>query len=380
VAIYSDFGDLSKIGGIIKSYNVHRVLVVTGSKSFQVSGAKVILNECLKSYKVTYFSDFEVNPRLIDAKKGVDLAIEHDIEVIITIGGGSVMDMGKLIKALYLNSSDAINVAKGVTKVIDPNIPLVAIPTTAGSGSESTHFAVVYVKDEKYSLADNCLLPNDIILDGKLTLSATRYQKACNVLDALSQSIESAWAVGSTAESQVTSFAALELCVNNFSEFVNSTNNPVVAQAMIKASNLAGQAINITKTTAAHAWSYGLTKRYGIPHAHAVWVTLSKIFEIHATSQADLIIDPRGPKHLTAVMVKLMDVLNISSKDGIETYFENMLASIGIKADIVIDFEISKKGRLALSSKVNQERMGNNPVKFNQSHIDQIFKLSLSDL
>ena len=373
---YSGSGELNKLSDIVTSYSAHRVLVVTGGKSFQACGAKAILSECLKGYHVTYFSDFEVNPRLIDAQRGVKLAIENTIELIISIGGGSVLDMGKLIKALYSNPEEAIKLAKGVTDVIDPNIPLVAIPTTAGSGSESTHFAVVYVGNEKYSLADNCLLPNDIILDGNLTVSATKYQKACNVLDALSQSIESAWAVGSTSKSLLMSYEALELCVKNFSDYVNSTDNPIAAQAMITASNLAGQAINITKTTSAHAWSYGLTKRYGVPHGHAVWATLPKIFEIHATSHADLISDPRGPKNLATVIATLMDILNISSKEDIGVHFTNMLASIDIKADIAVDFRIPEKARLALSSDVNQERMDNNPVMFRQSDIHKIFKLS----
>jgi alcohol dehydrogenase len=373
---YSGSGELNKLGDIVTSYSAHRVLVVTGGKSFQTCGAKAILSGCLKGYHVTYFSDFEVNPRLIDAQRGAKLAIENTIELIISIGGGSVLDMGKLIKALYSTPDQAINLAKGITEVIDPNIPLVAIPTTAGSGSESTHFAVVYVGGEKYSLADNCLLPNDIILDGNLTVSATKYQKACNVLDALSQSIESAWAVGSTSKSLLMSYEALELCVKNFSDYVNSTDNPIAAQAMIKASNLAGQAINITKTTSAHAWSYGLTKRYGVPHGHAVWATLPKIFEIHATSHADLISDPRGPKNLETVIATLMDILNITDKEDIGVHFTNMLASIDIKADIAGDFRIPKKERLTLSSDVNQERMGNNPVMFRQSDIDKIFKLS----
>ena len=95
---YSGFGELNNLGDIVTSYSAHRVLVVTGGKSFQACGAKAILSECLKGYHVTYFSDFEVNPRLIDAQRGVKLAIENTIELIISIGGGSVLDMGKLIK------------------------------------------------------------------------------------------------------------------------------------------------------------------------------------------------------------------------------------------------------------------------------------------
>jgi alcohol dehydrogenase len=376
MTIYSDFGGLSNLGDIVKSYNIRRVLVVTGSKSFESSEAKAILSECLKGYQVTYFSDFEVNPRLIDAQRGVKLAIENTIELIISIGGGSVLDMGKLIKALYSNPDEAINLATGVKKVTDPNIPLVAIPTTAGSGSESTHFAVVYVEGEKYSLADKCLLPADIILDGNLTLSSSRYQKACNVLDALSQSIESAWAVGSTAESQILSFSALELCIENFLDFVNEKDNCIAAQAMIMAANLAGQAINITKTTAAHAWSYGITKNHDVPHGHAVWLTLPKIFALCDNSCPEIVVDSRGHAYLLSVMDRLKNILNISPDRDIEEYFSSLLSSIGVKGDMANELKIGLKDRAVLSKQINMQRMANNPISFDQTQVDTIFQLS----
>ena len=375
MTIYSDFGGLSNLGDIVKSYNVRRVLVVTGGKSFQSSEAKAILSECLKGYHVTYFSDFEVNPRLIDAQRGVKLAIENTIELIISIGGGSVLDMGKLIKALYSNPDEAVNLAKGDKKVTDPNIPLVAIPTTAGSGSESTHFAVVYVDGEKYSLADKCLLPTDIILDGNLTLSSSRYQKACNVLDALSQSIESAWAVGSTTESQILSFAALELCIENFLEFVNTKDNCIAAQGMIVAANLAGQAINITKTTAAHAWSYGITKNHEVPHGHAVWLTLPKIFASCANSCPEIVVDSRGHAHLLGVMDRLKGILKISSDMEIEEYFTSLLSSIGVKGDMKNELKIGLEHRVVLSKQINMQRMANNPISLDQKQVNMIFQL-----
>ena len=376
MTVYSDFGCLSNLADIVESYNVRRIFVVTGDKSFQCCGAKEILNECLEDYQVTYFNDFEVNPRLIDAQKAVKLAIENSIGLIISVGGGSVLDMGKLIKALYLNPDEAVNLATGAKKVIDPNIPLVAIPTTAGSGSEATHFAVIYVEGEKYSLADKCLLPNDVILDGKLTMSSSRYQKACNVLDALSQSIESAWAVESTAESQILSYSALESCIENFLEFVNTKDNFKAAQSMIMAANLAGQAINISKTTAAHAWSYGITKNHQVPHGHAVWLTLPKIFALCASSSPEIIADTRGHSHLLGVMDKLKSILKISSDSEIEEYFKSLLSSIGVKGDMRKELKIGLEERRLLSKQINKQRMSNNPINLDQCKIDKIFQLS----
>lgn len=376
MTIYTDIGSLSKLGEIIKSFGVHRVLVVTGRKSFQDCGAKAVLNDCLQGYQVTYFSDFEVNPRLIDAKRGTDLAIENTIELIISIGGGSVLDMGKLIKAFYSESEYHAEIAKGTRRVINPNIPIIAVPTTAGSGSESTHFAVVYIEERKYSLADSCLLPDVVILDGDLVSSASRYQKACNVLDAMSQSIESAWAVGSTPRSQELAFSALELCMSNFEKYVNETNDGSVSQAMIAASNMAGQAINISKTTAAHAWSYGFSSYHGISHGHAVWMTLPAIFDIHDRLDNEELNEARGKLYLQETMRKLKRTMGINADEENSEYFMRMLSSIGIKANMKNDLKLTLEQRTVLAEGVNHERMKNNPVSFSDHDVSQIFGLS----
>ena len=88
---------------------------------------------------MTHFYDFEINPKLEDAKKGAILAKDNNVEVIISIGGGSVLDISKLIKAFINDPTKAEDYAKGNKKIIDSKIPIIAIPTTAGSGSESTH-------------------------------------------------------------------------------------------------------------------------------------------------------------------------------------------------------------------------------------------------
>lgn len=372
--VIKGLGSSSKINQVINNYDVAKILLVTGKNSFQISGIKQILDSCLKNYQVTHFNDFDVNPSIKDVKKGVDLAIENKIELIISVGGGSVLDMGKLIKALFMTPDITIDVARGLERIIDPHIPLIAIPTTAGSGSEATHFAVVYIESEKFSVADNSLLPDNVILDGDLIISASSYQKACNVLDAISQSIESAWAVASTIKSQTLSFKALKLCIKNYLSFVNSNKDKNVAQKMIEASNIAGQAINISKTTAAHAWSYSLTKKFSIPHGHAVWVTLPRIFELHFNATPFEVRDPRGIFHLKDIMNKLMNILMISPNERLDLYFEKFLNTINIKTDIVNDLKLSKRDRIFISNNVNKERLRNNPVCLNKS-INKIFKI-----
>ena len=372
--ISSNISDLKYIKDIINSYSLNRILVVCGKNSYIRSGAQETIERELKNYSLTYYNDFEVNPKIEDAIDGAKLAIEKKIEIIICIGGGSVIDMAKLIKAFFNQVSYSNEIVKNEVLIKDPDIPLIAVPTTAGSGSESTHFAVVYIKDRKYSLADSCLIPQKIILDGSLTLSASRYQKACNVLDAYSQSIESAWALNSTRESRDLSLKALRKITLNFDKYVNLDNDLASAQAMIEAANLAGQAINIAKTTAAHAWSYGLTSKYNIPHGHAVWLTLPKIFEIHFLHSSKNKDSNNEYATLNNTMKKLIEIMQINNND-FEKYFKNILNLIGIKSDIKNDFKISHEERVSLSKNVNSERLANNPIVFSKFDIDQIFKI-----
>ena len=273
----SGFGAIKNLKEILLDYKDSNILVLTGRKSFESSGAKKVLKELLKNYKHKIFSYFEPNPKLDDLERALTLARENETNLLIAVGGGSVLDMTKLIKGCFSVESDIESIIKKGTPIIDSKIPIIAIPTTAGSGSESTHFAVVYINKEKYSLADECLLPNKAILDGELLLSASKYQKTCSALDALSQAIESMWALNSTNESREISAKAISLCIKNLYDFVDGTGDNETYQNMLDAANLA-KAINISKTTAPHAWSYGMSIFHGIPHGHAVWLTLPKIF------------------------------------------------------------------------------------------------------
>ena len=142
---------------------------------------------------------------------------------------------------------------------------------------------------------------------------------------------------------------------------------------MIEASNIAGKAINISKTTSAHAWSYGVSSYHDIAHGHAVWTTLPKIFELHNSSSELQMNDPRGQKHLKETMGKLKDILSMSENDNPLDFFKKLLEDIDIYADLKDDMNISKSERERLSKAVNIERMANNPIMFSNNQIKYIW-------
>lgn len=367
-------GTLSNIGEIVKKYNVKKVLVVTGKKSFINSGSKKIIFEKLNDYELFLYDDFKTNVDISDVTKAIEFAKKNEVELIISVGGGSVMDMAKLIKSSFNSPLSLEKIALGISEIDDIKIPHIAIPTTAGSGSEATHFAVVYLNNEKFSVANSSLKPNEAILDCKLILSSTKYQRICSALDAIAQSIESSWAVNSTEKSQDISLKALTILMDNFHLFINS-NCIKYANNMIRASNLAGQAIDITKTTSAHAWSYGFTSIYGIPHGHAVWLTLPKIFEIHMKSSTQSISDPRGKKYFSETMEKIKNAMSIPTHCSVSKFFNDFLEPCDLKIDLIKDYNFTNNERISLSKKINIERMNNNPVVLNQDNINEIFQI-----
>jgi len=375
--IHSYIGATCELENILASYKTKKILLVTGKSSYEKCGAKALIESFIEKFEVHHFSNFSVNPKIPDAIEGAKIATSNKIDLIVSVGGGSVIDMAKIVKALINQVDHAKDIATSKCKFQYIDIPHVCIPTTAGSGSEATHFAVVYVDKKKYSLADSNLKPDNVILDGNLVLTATKYQKACNVLDVISQSIESAWAVGATEESIKISFDALKLSLKHFSCYVNKNESNIdSAQKMLEASNLAGQAINVAKTTAAHAWSYGLTTKHNVPHGHAVWATLPKIFKIHASIDKLQINDKRGINHLSRIMIELNSILSIPNKLDIDEFFIDFLSSIDIKADLVNDFHLNENERTELLNSLNLGRMSDNPVNLSKKHCKEIFYLN----
>jgi alcohol dehydrogenase class IV len=161
---------------------------------------------------------------------------------------------------------------------------------------------------------------------------------------------------------------------NIFQEYITSSCKPSVAQKMIEASNLAGKAINISKTTSSHAWSYAFTSFYDVPHGHAIWLTLPAIFEIHNEANSSNINDPRGKKHLSSIMNLLIKKLNLQNNRRKDHQLNEFLYKIGIESkmeNLGID---NFKERENISNQINIERMKNNPVDLD-SYKSKIFRL-----
>src|SRR5690606_25840825 len=154
--------------------------------------------------------------------------------------------------------ADPRSVATGDSLVERDGPPLLAVPTTAGTGSEATHFAVVYIDGVKHSLAHPLLRPDLVILDPLLTYAMPPGLTAATGLDALSQGIEALWAVGATTKSVGYAARAVELAAGALETAVIAPDR-TARRAMMEAAHASGLAIDISKTTAPHALSYAIS-------------------------------------------------------------------------------------------------------------------------
>ncbi len=365
---------ICQIDQILAKYQYRKILLVTGKSSYQACGAKDKIESLLSSKEVVFFSDFVTNPMDSDVIKGVNIFNQENCDLIIAIGGGSVLDMAKLIK--FYSSEKSLFGIDLIAHGNKPNtIPLIAIPTTAGSGSESTHFAVVYIDGIKHSIADQSVLPDAVILEPSFLLDTPVHITRCSGIDALCQSIESIWNVYSTAESEKFASEALALMLKNLPIHIKQSNLDS-ATAIQKGAYLAGKAINITKTTAPHAMSYALTSKFGICHGQAVAVYLPAVLLINSQVNNSTVADNSSVEQVEATMSSIYKAFDVNNADQCIYEIHGFMKEVGLKTSLG-ELGVKAQHREELLSTVNIERLANNPRKLNQADLIEIFDQTL---
>jgi alcohol dehydrogenase class IV len=311
------------------------------------------------------FNQFSSNPLYEDVCKGVKLFNANHCDTIVAVGGGSTIDVAKCIK-LYCKMDPDRNYLQ--QEYTDSGIPLIAVPTTAGTGSESTRYAVIYFEGKKQSVTHDSIIPNYAILEPRLLKSLPLYQKKCTMLDALCQGIESLWSVNSTDESMIYSKIAIQLIMDHWHGYIEE-NSDEDAELIMQAANYAGRAINITQTTAAHAMSYKLTSMYGLPHGHAVALCLPEVW-LYMLEHPEKCIDPRGEDHLAFVFEWLGRLMQCDSPEKGLMMFRSIMFGL----DMPQPQSKNREEELdVLTQSVNPERLRNNPVKLDEDIIRFIY-------
>ncbi len=280
------------------------------------------------------FEEFTENPKRSDVDKGLAVFNNARADVMIAVGGGSALDMAKLIRHY---SGRAIK--------------LVALPTTAGTGAESTRFAVCYIEGVKHSISDDTILPDEAILYPPFTYGNGQYLTACTGFDALAQAIEAYWNIHATDESDGYAIEAIKMI---YGLLPKAHLNDADRENLLLGANLAGRAINITRTTVPHALSYTLTSKYGYPHGHAVALTFPFFVRYYIEGGSDLYNGLDYERYVTK-MKKLSVMLGLNEFP--EEAMHNYVTRLGLGFDPQRNFDDEE-----VAQGVNIERAKNSPM------------------
>ena len=321
---------IEEIGNILKEEGYQTVYLITG---------KHFVNEnklgFLDGLNYVHYIKQGAN---VDREE-VDLVYKEfsldNQSVLLAIGGGSVIDLAKAVLFYTMQSS-----------VRAPYF--IAVPTTTGSGTEATHFAVMYENKKKQSLQHPDLLPRMVILDPLLTISLSPYQAAVSGMDAFCQAVESYWNLNANAESRSNSLSAILLWRQHF---LASLHDSAHREGMLDAAYLSVKAINLTRTTGPHALSYYLTAHHNIPHGQAVALFLPVFFLYN-----DI---PPG----------LLESLQVRNSSEASQFIRSVMQQAGLAVSFK-ELNIVKEEIVdTLLEEVNEERFANNPASFDKPRL-----------
>jgi len=299
-------------------------------------------------------SDVEENPSLQSIDKALEFAHGFRPDIVLAIGGGSVIDTAKVVRfGLYYNRSSVLELLEGGATRIAGDKPLfIAVPTTHGTGSEVTMWATVWdkIKNKKYSVTDIGNYPDHAVYDHRLFATLPLQVSVSSTLDALSHSFEALWNRNSNPVSDHFAFECIKLIIKN----IDLLDDPVpeqVRKELILASMYAGLSFSNTKTAAAHSISYPLTLNYGIPHGIACSMPLFPLLKINKKGMEDKL-----DRLFMNCEVKNPEELETKIRRAVSGKVPFALSEFGVKED-----ELDR----LVDQCFTKERMANNIIELN---------------
>ncbi|MFN0197871.1 MAG: iron-containing alcohol dehydrogenase [Planctomycetaceae bacterium] len=272
-------GAVSRLGEVTKELGAGRVLLVTDRGLMEAGHVDLALKLLRdEGIHVADFHDVQQNPTTDDVDRGLAVARRHQIDAIVGFGGGSSLDCAKGINFLLTNGGKMEDYW-GIGKATKPMLPVIAVPTTAGTGSEAQSFALIAQAEthRKMACGDKKAACKVAILDPELTLTMPASVTAITGIDALSHAVESFVTTRKTPVSQLLSRESWKLLSTNFVTVLKEPENLAARGAMLLGAHLAGAAIENSMLGAAHSLANPLSARYGMIHGIAVGIMLPHV-------------------------------------------------------------------------------------------------------
>ena len=316
-------GSLARLGEFASELNATHVLLVSDSGIVKAGHAEVAA-ELLRGagIDVTVFDGVRENPDASDVERCLEAAKHARADLFVGLGGGSAMDTAKGANFVLTNGGQIADY-KGIGKASKPMLPLIAIPTTAGTGSECQSFALISdpVTHMKMACGDPKAAARIAILDPQLTLSQPVRVTACTGVDALVHALETAVTKKRNALSLVFSREAFRLCFEALPRVLSNPGNVDARGEMLLGAAYAGTAIENSMLGCAHASANPLTAHFGMVHGEAVGRLISGVIRRNAVDpEAEreylLLAKSVGLDSVESLLLKLSEVLGLAGMNG----------------------------------------------------------------
>lgn len=279
VSIEFEAGISKKAADYIKGDSV---LIISDPFLYK-NGTAEKIGQCMTGKKVAYFSDIEPNPSCECVDEAAALAREVKADCVVGIGGGSSLDVSKIVSCLTTNEGSIYDYYSGGTRTLGKRTTgLILIPTTAGTGSEVTNVGVFTNKKKhvKMPMVNGEFWADYALLDPELTYTLPPAVTASTGMDAFCHAIEAYWNKESQPICDALSFGALRMILDNIKTAYDHPDNLEARGNMILASLIAGISFSQTRTTGIHACSFPLTTEFGASHGTACSITLPAFIRV----------------------------------------------------------------------------------------------------
>lgn len=281
--VFHSCGELSTV---FQKENIRRVLIVTDAGIVR-SGIAAQLEAVLDDDDISYavYDQTRPNPTVVNVEQALSLYRRYRCQALIAIGGGSSMDCAKAVGARLARPGTPLGKLKGTLRILRPLPTLIAIPTTAGTGSETTLAAVITdtQAQHKYVMNDFVLIPKYAVLDARLTLSLPPHLTATTGMDALTHAVEAYIGRSTTRQTRQEALEATRLVFANVERAYRNGKDYEARSNMLTAAYRAGIAFSRSYVGYVHAVAHSLGGQYNIPHGLANAVLLPNVLESYGS-------------------------------------------------------------------------------------------------
>lgn len=336
-------------------------LLIT-SKSFVKSGLAKQIEEYANGKITAIFSEVTPNPDVKECLACFELTKEQTFDFVVALGGGSVIDLAKVISVLAVNDVAIEDILLKKVNIPDKHLPLYVLPTTSGTGSEVTCVAVIsdHEKGCKVPLRADSFYPKTAIIDPELTYSVSERMSACTGFDVLCHAIEGYMSKNHQPICDALAVHALQLVFRYLPCVVENGNDYVAREKMAEASVIAGLAFTQPQTTSSHACSYPLTNMYGIPHGEACALTIDYFLEFNHA-------------HGCTRVLELAKLMRFETVDKMVEHIKNLKETVGLLCDLK-SFDINERQLHQLVKDSMNTALENNPVKITATDLEVMYK------